>query len=158
MKAMRKLIIFFMAYFLCSGCAVSDNNLHRVRSEEARKIFESSTVLPDHRYYYAGPSAQPDTIIAIHNRYTLQESVHWNGVEITEKQLQDWNRMIDNSHRTRYPYRGADILTPEGEKAGIGYSKYSFFVIQYPAPNQIIIWPPEPTSQQRRWENIKDRY
>ena len=158
MNPLQKITLFLLAFFLCAGCAVSDNNLFRVRSEEARKIFESSTVVPDHTYYYTGPSAQPDAIIAIDNKYTLQESVHWNKVDITEKQLQDWNRMIDNYYRMRYPYKGACIMTPDGQKAGLGFSKYSFVVIKFPGPNQITIWPPEPDPMQRRWENKKDRY
>ncbi len=159
MKAFQKVLFCLLIMFLFSGCAAAEKkNLYHFRSDEAKKTIENATVLAGHKYYYAGPSSQPDTIIAISESYTLRESVHWNLVQITEKQLQDWNRMIDNYYRIKEIYYGYTILAPDNSRVGIGYSKYDFNVIEYPAPSQVVIWPPEPNPAQRRWENVRERY
>lgn len=116
---------------------------------EVNRLFESPTVLNDHTYYYAGPQDKPETIIAIRNDYEFQKSIHWHKVDITEKQLQTWNMMIDNRHRIYSNYDGAYILTPDGKRVGVWYSKYSLTVIKYPEPNKIIIYRPDPTSNER---------
>ena len=116
---------------------------------EVNRIFETNTVLPDHVYYYTGPQDRPDAIIAVNRAYQMRESVHWIRIDMTEKQLRDWNVVIDNDRRVYFTYNGYYILTPDGKQAGVFYSKYDFTVIKYPAPNQIVIYPPDPTPEQQ---------
>ena len=158
MNRMLKISFTILVLLLGTSCASENYSRYQTRSGEVAKLFESATVLQDHTYYYNGPSVQPDTIIAIHNSYTLQNTKYWNEVDITEKQLQDWNRLIANEYRMRYPYRGAYILAPDGSKIGVGYTKYRMTVIKFPSPGQITIWPPEPDPAQRRFEFSRDRF
>jgi len=148
------LALLFLTAMIMSGCAALQRPNLLENSMEVNRLIESDTILPGYTYYYTGPQDKPDTIIAIRNDYELQESIYWHKVDITEKQLQTWNMMIDNRHRIRFTYDGAYIITPEGQRVGIWYSKYSLTVIKFPEPGRIIIYPPDPTSQQRWQEGI----
>lgn len=147
--------MLFGAILLLTGCAAIGSPPLLQRSLEVNRIIESATILPGHRYYYAGPEAKPDVIIAIDRKYTFQKSVHWHEVTPTEKLLQSWNRIIDNYYRIRDRYYGAWIMTPDGGKAGIWYSQHENTVIKYPAPDQVIIYRPDSSfidERHRPWD------
>lgn len=152
MKFSQPIIALFLLLFLTGGCAsTTSQNWGKIeQSGEITQLVESATVLSDHTYYYTGPQAEPDAIIAIDNQYTLQ-SKYWIKVDDVAKQLNDWNRIIDNAHRvpgqntrtrTRYSYEGAKIMTPDGKEAGIWYSRHDSTVVQFPDPSSIIIYAP----------------
>lgn len=150
MKTFLNTVILLLV-LLVNGCVTSSTPQLLQYSMEVNKIMEGGTVLPDYKYYYTVPQDKPDAIIAIHKDYEFQKSVHWFEVkDMTEKQLRDWNLVIDNDRRVWLTYNGAYILTPDGKRAGIYYSKYSFTVIKYPTPNQIVIYKPDPTPEERR--------
>lgn len=127
--------------YLLGGCAIPPNQGKLVRSFEVGQLIEAGTVLPEHTYYYTGPEAEPDAIIAIDNRYTLQ-SKYWLAVENVEDRLAEWNGYIDNPSRYRKMYTGARIMTPDGQVAGIWYSRYTHTVVRYPDPSTIIVFTP----------------
>lgn len=154
MKALLNFSLLMSVVLLVSGCAGSSKPSLLQRSMEVNKIVESSSILPDHKYYYAGPQDKPDTIVGIHTDYEFITSVHWNAIDLTEKHLQSWNIVISNDTRVYLNYNGSYIMTPDGKQAGIFYSKYDFTKVQYPAPNQIRIYKPDPTPDQRRREQL----
>ncbi len=154
MKTLRNLVIPILILAISSGCAAINRPRMLHRSMEVNKIMESREVLQNHTYYYTGSQDKPDAIIAISNEYQLQESVNWVRIKVDEKQLRDWNLVIDNAARIYLTYDGYYIMTPDGRRAGILYSKYSFTVIKYPAPNRIVIYPPDPTPEQRLRERL----
>ncbi len=127
--------------FISAGCAIPENQGRLVRSFEVAKLVEEAIVLPDHTYYYTGPEARPDAIIAIDNRYELK-SKYWIRVDNVEEKLADWNYFIDNKWRYSKFYEGAQIMTPDSEQAGIWYSRYDHTVVRYPDPNSIIVYKP----------------
>lgn len=141
------LFALFVMSSLAVGCAVPKNHGKMVRADEVAKNVESATVLPNHTYYFTGPEAQPDVIIAINNSFTLQ-SKYWIKVDDVENKLKDWNRLIDNAHRVRNVYEGFHIMTPDGRQAGIWYSEYDYTVVQFPDPSTIILY--TPTTRDRR--------
>lgn len=151
MKPLYFIVSLLLTTLLAGGCAELTAPRLLEKSREVNRIFESGTVLPDYVYYYIGPHDKPDAIIGIHKDYEFQQDNYWNRIELTKKQLGDWNQYIDNQHRIKLIYEGAYILTPDGKRAGIWYSPYYFTAIKYPAPNRIIIYPPDPTSMQR-WQ------
>ena len=146
------LFIFFpiLIFFLITGCAAPTDHGSLIRTDEVKNTFESATVIPDHTYYYYGPQAAPEAIIAIHKSYTLQNAKnYWVGVDITEKMLQDWNRIIDNNTRMKFPYWGSRIMTPDGKQAGYWYSKQTHTVVRFPSENVIVVYTPSPTLDKR---------
>ena len=112
-----------------------------VHTDEVTRLFEAGAVPPDHGYYYCGPEAEPDAIIGIRTGFTLQGH-YWQQVDLTPKQLSDWNRRIDNAHRISFAYKGARIMTPDGREAGVWYSKYEHTVIRFPDAATILIYTP----------------
>ncbi len=135
---------------LIVSCATPADHGTLVRSDEVKNTFENAEIFPDHIYYYYGPQAAPEAIIAIHKSFTLQNAKNfWVRVDITEKMLQDWNRIISNDTRVKFPYRGSQIFTPRGEKAGYWYSKQTHTVIRSADDNVIVVFTPSPTLEKR---------
>ena len=141
---MRYLNLFWTIFLLgvvMTGCAVPQNQGRLDRSFEVMHSVEAGKVLDGHTYYYTGPEAEPDAIIAINNRYDLK-SKYWIRVENVEEQLADWNYFIDNSTRFAEAYEGARIMTPDGQEAGIWYSRYDHTVVRFPDASSIIVYIP----------------
>jgi len=148
MKTKRLFLLLFCLLPVLTGCAASGNFGKLVRNAEITKAFENATVMPGHTYYYSGPEAKPDAIIALDNSFTLaNEKKFWIKVDITEEQLRSWNLIIRNDTRIRFPYYGSRILTPDGRDAGAWYSKYDYTVIKTPSPQEIIIYTPDVQNQ-----------
>jgi hypothetical protein len=150
MKFSQSILALLLLCFLSGGCAAHQNQGEIVRSEEVTQLIESKTVLPDHTYYYTGPEAEPDAIIAIDNRFALQ-SKYWIKVDDAAEKLMDWNRIIDNAHRVpgehgapwiRSTYAGARIMTSDGRRAGLWYSRHEHTVVQFPDASTIILYTP----------------
>ena len=150
MKFSQSILALLLLCFLAGGCATHQNQGKIVRSGEVTQLVESATVLPDHTYYYTGPEAEPDAIIAIDNRFTLQ-SKYWIKVDAAAEKLVDWNRIIDNAHRIpgehggiriSSTYAGARIMTPDCREAGLWYSRHDHTVVQFPDASTIILYTP----------------
>jgi len=153
MKLTQYLVALLLLSFLAGGCATKTEKQNWgkiVQAGEATQLVESATVLPDHTYYFTGPEAIPDAVIAIDNRFTLQ-SKYWIKIDDVAEKLKDWNRYIDNAHsfessniRTRMMirYGGFWIMTPDDKQAGLWYSRHDNTVIQFPDPSTIIIYAP----------------
>ena len=136
--------------FLAGGCAIPTNQGSMVRDGEVAKLIESATILPNHTYYFTGPEAQPQVIIAIDDSFTLT-SKYWIKVDDVAKKLKDWNRTIDNAYRTMWDiYSGFQIMTPDGRQAGIWYSRYEHTVVQFPDPSTLILYAPATSGERDR--------
>ena len=116
-----------------TGCVQSTPSGKWARSRDGGISFENRTILPDHTYYFRGNEVTPEAIIAIDNKYTLKTRV-WSRVDITQKMLDDWMFWIDTRLSLSCPHYGGFILTPDGEQAGVWYSKKLISVIKTPEP------------------------
>jgi len=133
---------------IIGGCAVSPYQGKFVRDGKVDSLIGSATVLPEYTYYYTGPEAEPDAIVAIDNKYTFTGK-YWIKVadaDVKEK-LQWWNWLIDNNNRIKYSYSGYRIMTPEGKQAGIWYSKYDYSVARFPGGSTMILYTPIDSEQ-----------
>ena len=108
------------------------------------EIFESGQILENHTYYYIGPDAQPEAIMAIDNKYTLAPSF-WKQTDITPSQLALWNLRIDNRYRTRHNYHGAVIYDQDMNRLGVWYSHLKWTTIKRGEGNTVIIYTPDTT-------------
>ena len=149
---MKKKIVLFVSVSLLiisSSCVVGTGNWGTIReNHEVTRIFRSSEVVPDYNYFYYGVSLEPDTIMGIDKKYTVQ-SQFWKPVALTPEQLKTWVRELDRlrddtnfarSYMGRY--QGAYILDPERSIIGIWYSKLDWGVFNFPGENVIIPYPP----------------
>jgi hypothetical protein len=143
----------FIILLVLAGCAAGSYG--RLQwSDEALDIFESASILENHTYYFFGPEAEPDTIIALDNQYVLAPSL-WKKIDITPLTLSRWMERIDNRHRyVKEKYQGALIVDQQGNRLGIWYSHVDWTVIKRGEENEIIIYTPD-TSRQNR--NVMDR-
>jgi len=107
-------------------------------------IFESGQVLASHNYYYIGPDAEPDAIMAIDKKFQLAPSL-WKEIRLTPAQLQAWVDRIDNRYRIRNRYLGAFILDQYGNQVGLWYSRLDWTTIRRGEDNQLIIYTPDTT-------------
>lgn len=144
---MRILHVFFLVLVsfalltFFSGCAQNGASGKWVTSSNVERLFETKTVLPDHTYYYRGNERTPESIIAIDNTYTLQTKV-WTRVAISQKILDGWIYWINTRTNLTCPYRGGTILTPDGQKAGIWYSRKLITTVKVPESGVIQVYPP----------------
>ena len=141
MRYMQFVCALLLIIFFAGGCARPANQGTLTRDGEVEQLVESATVLPNHSYYFTGPEARPDVIIAIDDSFTLT-SKYWMKVDDVANQLMDWNRLIDNAHRFKRAYKGFRILTPGGSQSGIWYSPHEYTVVQFPDPSTIILYTP----------------
>jgi hypothetical protein len=104
---------------LITGCGGTYGRF--VYDEAVDDAFEQLTVLPGHQYYFSGPDAYPDVIIAIDKEYTLASKL-WKPIEMTETQLKKW--VFYPSRRAHYyPYTyGRRILDDRGNRIGVWYA------------------------------------
>jgi hypothetical protein len=84
------LFLIGLAYML-TACALTGgkNYGYFEYDEEAKKIFEVYEVLSDHNYFYSGPEARPNAIIALQQEYTLQSKL-WKPVDMTSQRMKKW--------------------------------------------------------------------
>lgn len=125
-----------------AGCAAAPPAGQWLIEPGVEQLFESGRVLPDHAYYYLGSSTAPDSIIAIHRRFTLRTRV-WAEVDLTEAKLNGWLQWYRTEH---YPpgceYRGGVILTPDGQQAGFWYSQNIINIVYMPEPGILEVYQP----------------
>lgn len=132
---------------LMTGCASIKNNGKISSSADVGKAFQTATVVPGHTYYYTGPEAQPTVIIGINESYSLLNAKNfWIQVDNPKKALEDWNLTRNSSYEIKYRNRGANILTPDGEKVGIWYSRYTHTSVKFPDAKTVVIYTPDLTT------------
>jgi hypothetical protein len=106
---------------LLIGCAGKGKSSNVITSREATAIWHAYEVLPDYKYYYAGPDAHPHYIIGIDDRYELKSEL-WKPVDLTPEMLKNWfNYLRPRVGYSPYPY-GAFIMGSNGEQIGLWYS------------------------------------
>ena len=134
-------LMLVVVILLLGGCVQAGPNGKWVRNPDDRQIFESKTLLKDHTYYYRGSETSPDSIIAIDNKYKLKTNV-WSHVDITQKMLDDWIYWLTIRPSLTCPHTGGAIITPDGQKAGVWYSRKQISTVKVPEPGVLQVYPP----------------
>ncbi len=152
------LSFFLLVTILFTGCVQTGPTGKWTRDRDDAQVFESKTVLTGHTYYYRGNPITPESIIAIDNNFTLQTKV-WSRVDITQKILDDWMYWIHTRPNISCPFYGGAIMTPDGRKAGIWYSRKLITTVTSPEPGVLQVYPPYslPGSSCSRHEQWDDR-
>jgi hypothetical protein len=115
--------LFLLAAILVLSSCQSGKSGYLQLNKDITASFEACTVLPDYNYYYSGPDAQPEAILAVKKSYTFEKGL-WKAIALDKKQLCDWMYMIDPDYRNvRDEYDGYTILSAEGKNVGLWYSR-----------------------------------
>lgn len=149
MRRIVSKIFTLVLILLATGCVAK--NYGKVSSNvEVAGMFRSGTIPADYRYYYFGEERDPIAILGIHNKYTLQARF-WTVVDLNEKRLEKWRAhfrdnvgWIDKGSKERLAFRGYSLRDPQGNEAGILYSRYDWTVLEFPEKNVITVYPPKP--------------
>lgn len=147
------LTILLISSLVISGCAatsVGNRNVSTIReSPEVSRKYRSLTIDPNYIYYFSGPESQPDAIMGLEERYTVQ-SKFWHQVDLTEEQLDFWVKWGDRqnadegfSRRYMGRYQGAFIVDLQGEVIGDWFSKKDKGVFEFPGNDIVIAYPPQ---------------
>jgi len=157
LKTVQISLLTALALFMLTACVTTGPSSYSY-SQEVDRIFEPPpTLLKDHTYYYIGTSTEPDAIIAIDNQFTMTSKV-WSKVDITQKILDDWAFWIDTYLGWwSCPYRGVQLLAPDGRQVGVGYSRWTFSVVKMLGPNEITVYQPQALGSCRRHDFLDDR-
>ncbi|MBV5319180.1 MAG: hypothetical protein JZU50_15410 [Desulfobulbaceae bacterium] len=151
----RTLLLLLSWTILLAGCAAQVPAGRWETDPRVQKSFEAGTLLPNHTYYYLGSYTAPDSVIAIDNRFTLRTRV-WAQVDISEQMLNGWlNWYRTENFGWSCPYQGGVILTPDGQQAGIWYSRNIINIIRMPEPGVLEVYQPV-TITGRRCEERRD--
>lgn len=141
------LLACLLALVLLSSCA-SRQTGNILEDHAVTNQFRSGTVLEKYNYFYYGIELEPDVLLAIDKKYTV-ESKFWTPVKMTDERLQNWIVTLDRvppdkgwSRRYGTRYQGAWVLDPQGGKVGMWYSRKDWGVFEYPGDNVIIPYVP----------------
>ena len=157
------LLILISYALIMSGCVSATGNRNLGQSirenHDVTRKYRSLTIDPNYNYYYAGRKVQPDVIMGIDKKFTVQ-SKFWHMIDLTPEQLDYWVMWGDRerssegfSRRYLMRYQGAYILDPEGQVVGDWYSKKDWGIFEFPGNNVIIAHPPR-----NRTENVRLRF
>lgn len=149
MERVRRSILVLLLSMGVAGCAPCLDCGSLVKNHQITRDVEQLTIQPEYRYYYSGVELEPDAIIGVLARYSVTGG-YWNEVEMTPTRLKKWLATLgtldgkwDDIHDMIIHYQGAAILTPQGEKIGIWYSKFDWTVVKFPGQNRLVLYPPD---------------
>ncbi len=157
-KIIQTSMVTILSLFILTGCVTTGNTSYSY-SQDVDRMFQppKATLLKNHTYYYRGTSTEPDSIIAVDNQFSMTSKA-WSRVDITQQMLDDWAFWIDTYLGWwNCPYRGVKLFTPDGSQVGVGYSRFTFSVIQMTGPGELVVYPPQSLGSCRRQEWLDDR-
>jgi hypothetical protein len=111
------------------------------RDGETNRIFQTYTIMQDHRYYTSGRGNIPNAIIGVQSKYKLRPGL-WQEVSLTTPMLRGWVSQMDNIYG--YPPYGSAILDHKGKQIGIWYSSKQWTTVIIEENNEVAILAPEP--------------
>jgi hypothetical protein len=138
-KIFVRLAPALMILTLFTGCFANYGKY--TRSWDVTKMFESLQMPAEYKYYYAGSDKEPDALLGILRKYTLNNDL-WKETEMDSKQLQRWLDEIELIGYSKLAY-GYFILDPEGKPIGIYYSKWEGGPVKMVSGNQVVILLPD---------------
>lgn len=131
------LVIIFLS--LAAGCSSKYGSYKRdARIQDA---FESGQVPAGYKYFYYGFDNQPYVVFGVEPKYEMNSKM-WREISADTTEIQDLARWIWEDYG--YYKFGADILDPNGNKAGILYTAIRETTVKFGENNQIIIIPNTP--------------
>ena len=110
------------------------------RDQEINRVFQTYTIMPDHRYYTSGRGNIPNAIIGVQSKYKLRPGL-WQEVALTTPMLRGWVSQMDNIYG--YPPYGSAILDHKGNQIGIWYSSKQWTTVIIEENSEVAILAPE---------------
>lgn len=133
---------------LATSCAARYPRGRVLDDHAVTSIWRSGKVRLDYNYFYNGVELEPNALMGIDQKYTVQ-SKFWTPIDLTTERLQQYIVELDRipfddswARHYRGRYQGAWVLDPNGVQVGMWYSKKDWGVFDFPGDNIIIPYPP----------------
>jgi hypothetical protein len=128
--------------FALTGCITCQECGSLKRNHEITNLFLNNEIIPGYSYYFNGRSQWPTAVMAIESSYTVKAQF-WKPVDLAGQELSGWLQSATNWKGMRQTNKnGAEILSPEGERVGIFFSKYDNLVTKFSSDKVIQVYPP----------------
>ncbi len=148
--------ILMVLSVLLSGCAAGNYGMN-TKNLDIDRIFLSGTIPQGYQYYYNGVKLEPSAILGVRQGFTLNPSKFWTKIELDDHQLNEWRSYFKMSFMWPDPrqqgsirFQGIQLKDPQGNEAGILYSRYDWIVTEFPGNGVIIVHPPQPQPIKRQ--------
>ena len=142
MKTMALLLLLIGVSVAVTGCITCEECGSLKIHHEITLLFLNNEIVPGYSYYYSGTSQWPSAIMAIDASYTVKAEF-WKPVGLTGQDLSEWlQKAADWKGSQQTNKTGAEILSPEGERVGIFFSKYDNLVTKFQSDKVIQVYPP----------------
>lgn len=158
--AMRSIVLLLLVIGVgaaLSGCLSCPECGTLQRQNDISSMFWNYEVVPGYDYYYSGPEDRPSAVMAMDPSYTIQSSF-WKPINLEGDELSKW--MEDRfawKQSSRMRYNGAEILDPNGKRAGIFFSKFDDLVTKFQGDKVIEVYPPSYRAGSGRSTKDSDR-
>jgi hypothetical protein len=135
LQSIGKVLIGSSIIILLVGCAASYARFQM--DHQVEQAFKSHEMIDGYHYYYSGRENKPSAIIGIDPAYQFS-SKFWTAIEPMQ-----FRKMVDRMFPPSYGILyGANILAPDGKKAGVWYSWVDIHSAKFEG-DRIIIHSPE---------------
>ena len=139
MNLYLKMLWIIILLLLLAGCAQCPECGLLRQSHEITQLFNNQELVEGYNYYYNGRFSGPEAILGLDEKYTLQGQF-WTPVDLTQEQLSIWIRDIQTTRRSEPgTFRGAEILNPSGERAGVWFSHFDRLTTKFLEDNTVVI-------------------
>ena len=139
LRSIGKALIWPWAIILLAGCAA--NYAKFQMDGRVAQAFKNYEMIDGYHYYYSGRENKPSAIIGIDPAYQFS-SKFWTAIEPMQFR-KTVDRMFPTGSSMLY---GANILAPDGKKAGVWYSWVDTYSAKFEG-DRIIVHSPEPFAE-----------
>ncbi len=135
LQSIGKALIKSSIIILLAGCAI--NYARFQMDDQVRHTFEKHVMINGYHYYYSGRENKPSAIIGIDPAFQFS-SKYWTAIEPSR-----FKTMVDRMYPPGYSMLyGANMLAPDGRKAGVWYSWVRNYSAKFDG-DRIIVHSPE---------------
>lgn len=147
--------VCLLVVLVIAGCGAPKDYALIEKNFAAGPLFRAGKVLPEYKYYYNGPDAEPIALLAVDRRYRL-EAKFWTEIDLTDAKLSKWLKEFDrltgdydDLAGVRIDYSPLEIFAKDGERVGVIYSRYDWVVAWFGEGKTLTVAPPQASSLQR---------
>lgn len=160
---MKKIIILWSIIFcvlFLTSCASNKEYARIIPDGTVQNDYRKFIIPEGYTYYYSGPEANPTALVGIRNDYEMR-STYWHKTYLTkERMAQIWDAIRDEwflfgsaSREIGVSTNGYRIMTKEGDKIGLLFSRYKRVVATFPEPKVITLSVPFKTQGIFRYDD-----
>lgn len=145
---MKKIMLMCWVFclLLLASCASNKEYARIIPDRSVQNDYKKFIMPEGYVYYYSGPEGNPTALVGIREDYQMR-SAYWHETNLTkERMAQIWDTIRDEwflfgsaSREIGVSSNGYRIMTKDGEKVGLLFSRYKRVVATFPEPKVITL-------------------